>query len=122
MPIDHPAERGDEGRGLFERAAESASNLTSSPAFFTFCAALVLAWAAAYAVGLGTEIRTFLGDLLAAVTLALVALIKNAERRAEAAMQYKLDAIAQALLEMSRGADEGAADDLERAIGRHEEV
>ena len=37
-------------------------------------------------------------------------------------MQFKLDAIAAALLEMHRDTDEGAADDLERAIGRHEDV
>ena len=45
-----------------------------------------------------------------------------ADSGAEAALQFKLDAIAQALLEMHRGTDEGATDDLERAIGRHEDV
>jgi low affinity Fe/Cu permease len=122
MSVEHPVSRGGEGRGLFERAAERASNVASSPIFFGLCSMAVVAWMVAYAAGWSEELRTFLGELLAAITLALVALIKNAERRAEHAVQYKLDAIAQALLEMGRGSDEGAAADLEAAIGRHEEV
>ena len=49
--------------------------------------------------------------------------MKNAELRSEHAIQYKLDAIAAAMLEARTGGDEReAADDLEAAIGRHEEV
>ena len=83
---------------------------------------LVLAWTLSYLLGWSDPLRFFLGDLLGAITLILVALLKNAERRAEHAVQFKLDAIAEALLEIRRGTDEGAADDLERAIGRHKEV
>jgi len=126
MSVKHPVERGDdEGRSFFDSLAERASNLMSSPAFFAFCSALVLVWAASYVVGWSTDVRAFLGEALAAVTLALVALIKNAERRAEHAVQFKLDAIAAALLEMHRDHEEDedeAIGDLERAIGRDEEV
>jgi low affinity Fe/Cu permease len=125
MSIKHPVERGGEGRGLFDRVAERASNVASSPAFFWACSALIVAWGLAYAAGWSDAARNFLGDLLAAVTLALVALLKNAERRAEHVVQYKLDAIAGALLAERRddpAAAERAADDLERAIGREEEV
>ncbi|MGI8803194.1 MAG: low affinity iron permease family protein [Solirubrobacteraceae bacterium] len=119
MTTKHPADRGGEGRGRFERVAERASNLASSPAFFAVCSALVLVWALSYALNLPDQVRTFLGALLNAVTLALVALIKNAERRAEHAIQVKLDANARALLETTDGA---GAEELERAIGRHDEV
>ena len=89
---------------------------------------LVVALGASYVARLVERTcAAFLGEALAAVTLALVALIKNAERRAEHAVQFKLDAIAAALLEMHRDDDDDAGrgraiEDLERAIGRDEEV
>jgi low affinity Fe/Cu permease len=60
--------------------------------------------------------------MMAGVTLLLLALLKNAERRAEAAIQQKLDAIAAALLEQQRGDRTGAQDELAEAIGLHDEV
>jgi len=126
MSVRHPVERGEEGRSRFDSFAEHVSNLTSSPAFFVFCSMLVAAWGMGYLLGWSSDVRAFLGELLAAVTLALVALIKNAERRAEHAVQFKLDAIAAALLEMHHDDDDDAEDeavkDLERAIGRDEEI
>ena len=123
MSVKHPVQRGGEGRSLFDRVAERASNLTSSPLFFGACSALILVWGLSYVLGWSGDARSFLGELLAAVTLALVALLKNAELRSEHAIQYKLDAIAAAMLEARTDGDEReAADDLERAIGRHEEV
>ncbi len=122
MTTTHPVEAGGEGRGFFENASERASNVLSSPLFFAICIAMVVAWVLAYTLHWSDHLKFFLGDLLGAFTLAMVALLKNAERRAEAALQFKLDAIAGALLEMQRGVDEGAAEDLERAIGRHDEV
>ena len=123
MSVKHPVQRGGEGRSRFDRFAEGASNLTSSPSFFWICVALVFTWAASYALGWPDTTRHVLGDLLAALTLVLVALLKNAELRAEHAIQYKLDAIAAAMLEArTDGSEREAADDLEHAIGRHEEV
>jgi hypothetical protein len=122
MAIQHPVERGGDGRGKFDHVAERASNVASSPLFFWICSALVIVWALSYAFDWAQDVRFFLGDLMAAVTLALVALLKNAERRAEHAVQYKLDAIARAMLESRRGTDDGAIDDLGHAIGRHQEV
>jgi low affinity Fe/Cu permease len=122
MTTKHPADAGGQGRGFFEHASERASNVLSSPLFFALCVAMVVVWVLSYTLGWSDHLKFFLGDLLGAVTLAIVALLKNAERRAEAAVQFKLDAIAEALLEMQRGVDEGAAEDLQRAIGRHDEV
>ncbi len=122
MTTEHPVKAGGEGRGFFEHASERASNLLSSPLFFAVCIAMVVAWTLAYLLDWSDDLKFFLGDLLGAVTLAIVALLKNAERRAEHAVQFKLDAIAAALLELHRDTDEGAAADLEKAIGRDEEV
>ena len=122
VAIKHPVERGDDGRSMFDRLAESTSNLMSTAAFFAICGALVVVWTLSYALDWSDAVRFFLGDLLGAITLVLVALIKNAERRAEHAVQVKLDAISRMLLASHRGDKDGAADDLERAIGHHEDV
>ncbi len=121
--VEHPVERGGKGRSRFDRAAESASNFSSSPQFFWACSVLVLTWALSYVLPWPTSTRSFLGEMLAAVALIIVALLKNAERRSEAAIQYKLDAIAAAMLEARRGGDEeDAVEDLEAAVGKHDEV
>jgi low affinity Fe/Cu permease len=57
------------------------------------------------------------------LTLVLVALLKNAELRSELAIQRKLDAIATALLQDKRGeGDDSSEQELEQAIGLHEEI
>jgi low affinity Fe/Cu permease len=113
----HPAE---EERGTFEEFAERASNFTSSPAFFAACLGLVGLWALSFAAG--TTAHHVAGDAMAAVTLLLLALLKNAERRAESAVQQKLDAIAAALLEQRKGNETAAQDELAEAIGLHDEI
>jgi low affinity Fe/Cu permease len=117
VSLKHPAE---EGRGRFDELAEGASNFTSSPTFFSLCLLVIAMWGGSFA--LGDAAHHAAGDLMAAVTLLLVALLKNAERRAEGAVQQKLDAIAAALLEQRRGDDTGAQEDLAEAIGLHDEV
>lgn len=117
MSLKHPA---DDDRGRFDQVAESASNFTSSPTFFALCLLVVALWGASFALGDAAHLAA--GDLMAAVTLMLVALLKNAERRAEGAVQQKLDAIAAALLEQRKGNATAAQDDLAEAIGVHDEV
>jgi hypothetical protein len=101
----HPTERGTPGRGLFDRVAQTASNFTSSPAFFAFCVVVVALWLGTHVAGLSTEWQHLSGDAMAAITLLLLALLKNSELRAEHAVQRKLDAIAAALLEAAPGRD-----------------
>src|SRR4051812_32914435 len=122
MSVKHPTDRGRPQRSRFDRMAEAASNFASSPVFFAMCLGLVAAWAASFALGLDSELRDLLGYGMAAVALLLLALLKNSELRAEYAVQRKLDAIAEALLQQRRGDTEAAQDELERAIGMHDEV
>ncbi|MEV0531847.1 low affinity iron permease family protein [Kitasatospora sp. NPDC050463] len=122
MTLSHPADRGEGERGRFERLAETASNLTSSPAFSLFCVLLVAAFVAVHAVGLSTEWQILVGDTMTAITLLLLALLKNAERRAEHAIQRKLDAIAAALLEAHEGHEGDAHQELRRAIRMEERL
>ncbi len=123
MSLKHPVERGEpDRRGGFDRVAQRASYFSSSPIFFVLCAALVLAWLAGYAFGASAAYEQAMGTALTAVTLLLVALLKNAELRSEAAIQSKLDALATGMLEEIRDEGEQADPMLERAIGIDEQL
>jgi low affinity Fe/Cu permease len=85
--------------------------------FFMLCVALVLAWLAGYIFDAGDAYEQALGTALTATTLLLVALLKNAELRSEAAIQNKLDALATGMLESIREESRQADPMPERAIG-----
>ena len=120
--LRHPTERG-EGRGRFDAIAEIASNLASSGVFFSVCVLIVLAWIVGLIVGLASATESALTGTMSAMTLLLVAVLKNSERRSERAMQLKLDAIASALLEdRGHGPGVGTKNELEDAVRLHEEL
>ncbi|MFI8342911.1 hypothetical protein ACIF8W_23035 [Streptomyces sp. NPDC085639] len=117
MAFEHPAQKGDQGEiGRFAKLAELASNFTSSPAFSVFCVLLVAGFVVVHLLHLDTSWQHLTGDAMAAVSLLLLALLKNSERRAEHAIQRKLDAIAAALLEQYEGEPGRAHQELSRAI------
>ncbi len=90
--------------------------------FFVLCLAIVLAWAGGLVLGANDRFEAASAGLMPAMTLMLVALLKNAELRAERAIQRKLDAIASALLDHEPG-DRGSSDrELKDAIGMHEQI
>ncbi len=123
MTFRHPAERRGENRAArFERLAELASNFTSSAVFSVLCVALVAGFVAVHVAGLPIEWQHLAGDSIGAVSLLLLALLKNSERRAEHAIQRKLDAIASALLEEQEGREGRAHEDLESAIRMEERL
>ncbi|MFE2578629.1 low affinity iron permease family protein [Streptomyces sp. NPDC059378] len=123
MTFEHPARKRDGGRrGRFEELAELASNFTSSPLFAILCLCLVVAFVAVHVAGLPTEWQLLVGDSMGAVTLLLLAMLKNAERRAEHAVQRKLDAIARAMLEQQEGRRGQAHEDLKAAVGMEERL
>jgi low affinity Fe/Cu permease len=121
--LRHPADRGKEdGRGAFDRFAERASFLAGSPLFFVVCLALILVWAVGLIAGASSRFEAAAAALMSAVTLILVAALKNAELRADRAIQLKLDAIATSLLDERRGHRGDSEDDLDEAIGVHEQI
>ncbi len=123
MSLKHPVDRGQEDRrARFDQVAEWASNFSSSPVFFGCCVLLVLAWVGGYAMGASNVYEQAVTSALTAVTLLLVALLKNAELRAEHAMQTKLDALATAMLEALKNEDGDAVAMLERAIKMDDRV
>lgn len=83
---------------------------------------MVLVWAIGLAVGASDRFVSAAAGLMSAVTLVLVAVLKNSELRAERALQTKLDAIASSLLEDRRGHRGDAEQQLETSIGVHEEI
>ncbi|MGW1541261.1 low affinity iron permease family protein [Streptomyces sp. NPDC002309] len=122
MALQHPAERGDGRRGRFERFAEAASLFTSSPVFFGVCLVMVAGVVVTHLSSVGLEWKVFAGEGMTAVTLLLLALLKNSEQRAEWALQRKLDAIATALIESHLGDKDKAFEDLKSAIRLEEET
>jgi low affinity Fe/Cu permease len=120
----HPTERGrGDGRGRFATIAGAASNFASSGLFFSLCFLILAVWLAGLALGFASGTENALTGTMSALTLLLVALLKNSELRAERAMQLKLDAIASALLDRSeRELAPAARSDLEEAVGLHEEI
>jgi low affinity Fe/Cu permease len=121
MSFNHPVDRANGRRGRFERLAERASNFTSSPAFSMLCLLLVAAFIIVHLAGASISWQLFVGDLMAAVTLILLSLLKNSERRAEHAIQRKLDAIAAALLEQRSESTDKHVQSLHDAIRLEDE-
>ncbi|MFF4101966.1 hypothetical protein [Streptomyces sp. NPDC001903] len=123
MALQHPAERAGEGRAArFEKLAELASNFTSSAVFSVLCVLLVAGFVAVHLAGLPTEWQHLAGDAMAAVSLLLLALLKNSERRAEHAIQRKLDAIAAALLDRQQGEEGREGRDKDASGKAHEDL
>ncbi len=103
--------------------AEIASNLASSSLFFSICLLIVLVWIIGLILGFPSATESDLTGTMAAMTLLLVAVLKNSELRAERAMQLKLDAIAAAMLEdRGEGPDRETKAELEEAVRLHEEL
>ncbi|MFJ3788433.1 hypothetical protein [Kitasatospora sp. NPDC090091] len=122
MKLAHPADSGGDRRSRFASFAEAGSNFTGSLLFSTLCVLLVVAFVLLYAVDAPLGVQFFVGDLMSAVTLLLLALLKNSERRAERAIQRKLDAIAAALLEEQEGRRGDAQADLRDAIRMEDQI
>jgi low affinity Fe/Cu permease len=121
--LTHPADRGmEDRRTAFDRFSERVSFLASSAPFFVVCVGVVLAWLVRLVLGASNRFEATAAGLMSAMTLILVALVKNAELRAERAIQRKLDAIASALLEDKRGHSGDSDRQLESAIRIHEQI
>jgi len=91
----------DERLSLFDRFATYTSERVSKAWFFGVCAVLVLIWVPTFWLwpsidGWALVINTFTST----ITFLLVALLQNTETRAENASQRKLNAIADALVDL----------------------
>src|SRR5436305_13486240 len=105
-----------EGPSLFDRFAEAASVFTSRAVFFIACVALVIVWAPSYfAIRSLDTWQLIINTVTTIITFLLVALLQNAQRRSEKAMNHKLDALADGLADlMERDAKRPGGQRLQR--------
>jgi low affinity Fe/Cu permease len=112
---------------LFDRFATVAATITSRAVFFAACVLIVLIWAPSYF--LIKDLNTWqliINTLTTIVTFLLVALLQNTQTRADAAVQHKLNAIADAMADLMRelAADRPGLDqdrrELAAAVGLEE--
>jgi low affinity Fe/Cu permease len=88
---------------LFDRFATAAATVSSRAVFFAACVLVVVIWAPSYF--LNKDLNTWqliINTLTTIVTFLLVALLQNTQTRAEAAIQHKLNAIADAMADLMR--------------------
>jgi low affinity Fe/Cu permease len=92
------------GSRVFDRFAERASDVTSHAVFFLACVALVVIWAPSYfAFGNIDTWQLVINTATTIVTFLLVALLQNAQRRNEVAINAKLDALVDGLADLMEG-------------------
>lgn len=116
-------------RGPFDQLAEAISRVVGRAPFFTACLMLVIVWFPVY--WLFPDFNTWqlvLNTITSVVTFLLVALLQNAQRRGEQALQRKLDAIAEGVadvMEHLNGQNVDLSDDigqLRSAVGLEERI
>jgi low affinity Fe/Cu permease len=99
----------DDGRDPFEKFVEAANQLVSRGPFFMVMVAAVVLWAVSYPLWSSTtkwELALHTGSSI--LSLLLLALLENAGRRSQEAIQEKLNVVAEALADLmtSRAADD----------------
>lgn len=113
--------------GVFDRFATHASNFVSRAWFFVMCVLLVVIWAPSFLVLPDIDTwQLIINTATTIVTFLLVALLQNTQKRADDAVQHKLNAIAEGLSAMmERMARDhpdlrGDRDELRQAVGLEE--
>ncbi|WP_037358717.1 low affinity iron permease family protein [Amycolatopsis orientalis] len=119
MPTDVPRQL-----SWFDRFATATSGYISHAWFFVACVLLVVVWAPSiFAFGTVDTWQLVINTLTSIVTFLLVALLQNTQKRADEAVQHKLNAIADGLTDLMShvGGDDPDVDrdrrELRRAVG-----
>ncbi|WP_091381081.1 low affinity iron permease family protein [Actinokineospora alba] len=86
---------------MFDRFATTAAGFVSKAWFFMLCVLLVLLWAPSYFLLPDVDTwQLIINTATTIVTFLLVALLQNTQRRADDAVQHKLNAIADGLSDL----------------------
>ncbi|MBF6171585.1 low affinity iron permease family protein [Nocardia blacklockiae] len=99
-----PSQVGDD-RSVFDRFATVVADRVSQAWFFTTCVLIVVLWAPTVVV---TDIDTWqliINTVTTVITFLLVALLQNTQRRSDAAVQQKLNALADGLADLMQAAE-----------------
>lgn len=86
--------------GLFDRFATSAATFASQAWFFAMCVVLVLIWVPTIVWFSVDTWQLIINTATTIITFLLVALLQNTQTRADAAVQQKLNAIADGLSDL----------------------
>lgn len=113
MDIEQSGPDGAESRrdsGVFDKVAARVAAQVAHAWFFSGCMLLILIWAPSYFIIKNLDSwQLIINSTTTIVTFLLVALLQNTQERTTAAMQHKLDAIAEGLaqvLDQTDGLDE----------------
>jgi low affinity Fe/Cu permease len=110
----------DGERGRFDEVAAVTVHTVSRGPFFIGCIAGVLVWVAlGVLLGFSDTWLAAGSAVMAVVILVLVAVLENAQRRSDQAIQRKLNAIADALADFMRetNVNDQQVDELRAAVG-----
>jgi len=93
--------------GFFDRFASATANFASRAWFFAACLLLVVVWAPTIIFFNIDTWQLIINTATTIVTFLLVALLQNTQTRTDAAVQQKLNAIAEGLSSLMRHVGQG---------------
>jgi low affinity Fe/Cu permease len=97
--------------GWFDRFAGATSQLVSQAWFFAACVLLIVLWAPSFPlVGSLDTWQLLINTATTIITFLLVALLQNAQQRADQATQHKLNAVAAGMARLLEAAQAEAHD------------
>lgn len=105
--------------GWFDKFAERATSLVARAPFFACCVVMVLLWVPTLFVLPVDSSQLIINTSTTIITFLMVALLENATKRSDQAVQHKLNAMAEALadiLEEFKGTEKDQ-EELRRAVG-----
>jgi low affinity Fe/Cu permease len=108
-------------RSRFDSFAEWAANLASRGPFFSLCLLMVVLWLTVSGILMEYSDRWIeMGAFgMAGITFLLIALLENAQRRSDQAVQRKLNAVAEGIAELMerQGMSGDEVEELRAAVG-----
>lgn len=108
----------DDHVGFFDRFAEHAAKFVSRAPFFSFCVLLVAVWAPSIVIIRDIDLwQLIINTATTIITFLMVALLENSSTRSDAAVQHKLNAIADGLADLMKDEHPDDAAELRAAVG-----
>jgi low affinity Fe/Cu permease len=108
----------DGNLSTFDRFATASARVVSSAWFFAGCVLLVVVWLPSFFAFPDVDTwQLAINSPTTVITFLLVALLQNTQSRADAAVQRKLNAIADALADLMEHQHPGDASELRAAVG-----
>jgi len=113
--------------GFFDRLASNVAGFASRAWFFSLCILLVVVWAPSIVLFDIDTWQLIINTATTIITFLMVALLQNTQTRADAAVQHKLNAIANAMADLMEHLGEDSPElrdqrsELRQAVGLEDE-